>query len=126
MDVTWELKMLKEISFYFSILIPLFQSLTFKNFLIPRRLIPGSAYFHAKTATLGDTKNEDETDKPQVTDETVGGIDLNLDHTEAATIFAEENSEDIWNQPNEDDDESDTPAFLRRRKKNKKPHNKDK
>lgn len=84
-----------------------------------------SAYFHSKTATnLGEPQTEDST--PQLSDETVGGIDLNLDHAESATIFAEENSEDIWNQPNEDDDESDTPAFLRRRKKHKKNHDKDK
>ena len=82
-----------------------------------------SAYFHSKTATLGDSQVEKDT--PHVTDETVGGIDLNLDHSEAANIFAEENSHDIWNQPN-DDDESDTPAFLRRRKKHKKSNDKDK
>jgi len=76
-----------------------------------------SAYFHEKTATLGDTNTNE--DKEHVSDETVGNIDLNLDHTEAASIFAEENSEDIWNQPSDNDDESDTPAFLRRRKKNK-------
>lgn len=83
-----------------------------------------SAYFHSKTATLGGTP--DEANTQQVIDETVGGIDLNLDHTEAASIFAEENSDDIWNQPAENDDESDTPAFLRRRKKNKKSNDKDK
>jgi cell division protein FtsZ len=76
-----------------------------------------SAYFHEKTATLGNTNTNE--DKEHVSDETVGNIDLNLDHTEAASIFAEENSEDIWNQPSDNDDESDTPAFLRRRKKNK-------
>ncbi len=83
-----------------------------------------SAYFHSKTASLGETKNEQD-DNPQVSDETVGGINLDLDHSESATIFADENSEDIWNQPNDDDDESDTPAFLRRRKKNKKSHDKE-
>ena len=83
-----------------------------------------SAYFHSQT--VDSVVNNDGEEKPQVTDETVGGIDLNLDHTEAATIFAEENSDNIWNQPNEDDDASDTPAFLRRRKKNKKSHDKEK
>ncbi len=77
-----------------------------------------SAYFHSQAATLDTKSNESE--KTQLTDETVGEIDMNLDHTESASIFADENSEDIWNQPAEDDDESDTPAFLRRRKKNKK------
>jgi len=44
-------------------------------------------------------------------------IDMNLDHTEAAAIFNEENSTNMWNQTVEENDESDTPAFLRRRKK---------
>jgi hypothetical protein len=35
-------------------------------------------------------------------------------------MFNEENTENIWNQPNEEDEESDIPAFLRRRKKHKK------
>jgi cell division protein FtsZ len=83
-----------------------------------------SAYFHAKAANLNEAPSKDE--QPQrVSDETVGNIDLNLDHTESATIFADESSPDIWNQPSDEDDESDTPAFLRRRKKNKKSNNKD-
>jgi len=83
-----------------------------------------SAYFNSQTPNYENIKDiEDE--KPQVSDETVGEIDLNLDHTESATIFAEENSKDIWNQPNEDDDATDTPAFLRRRKKHKKSHDKE-
>ena len=45
---------------------------------------------------------------------------MNLDHTEAAAIFNEESTESMWNQTVEQEDESDTPAFLRRRKKNKK------
>jgi cell division protein FtsZ len=55
-------------------------------------------------------------------DETeVKDIDMNLDHSESAAIFAEENTESMWNQtPAEQDDESDTPAFLRRRKKREK------
>jgi len=54
-------------------------------------------------------------------DETsVNDIDMNLDHTEAAAIFNEESTENMWNQAPEAEDESDTPAFLRRRKKNKK------
>ena len=49
----------------------------------------------------------------------VDTVDLSLDHTEAAAIFAEENHDNnMWNsQPVEENDESDTPAFLRRRKK---------
>jgi len=81
-----------------------------------------SAYFHAKTATLDESQPED--NRSEVIDETVGSMNLNLDHTESATLFAEETPNDIWSQPAEDDDASDTPAFLRRRKKNKK-HDKD-
>ena len=81
-----------------------------------------SAYFH-QSPTTDDKQAKHDT--PQVTDETVGAIDLNLDHSESATMFAEEESGDIWNQPTEDEEKSDIPAFLRRRKKNKKPDDKD-
>ena len=51
----------------------------------------------------------------------VKDIDLNLDHSDAAAIFAEENTDNMWNQAApEEEDESDTPAFLRRRKKREK------
>jgi cell division protein FtsZ len=51
----------------------------------------------------------------------VKDIDMNLDHSESAAIFAEENNDNMWNQATpEEDDESDTPAFLRRRKKREK------
>ncbi len=76
-----------------------------------------SAYFHEKAAQL-------ETPVPgptatTVSDDAVDSIDLELDKTDAAASFASEETHDIWNQPVEEDDESDTPAFLRRRKKNK-------
>jgi hypothetical protein len=58
-------------------------------------------------------------------EDAVDDIDMNLDHSEAAAAFAEENTHDIWNQPTENEEESDTPAFLRRRKKNKKHHTED-
>jgi cell division protein FtsZ len=53
-------------------------------------------------------------------DDTIADVDMNLDHQEAAAAFNEEPNNDIWNQPAEEEDESDTPAFLRRRKKHKK------
>ena len=77
-----------------------------------------SAYFH-QSNNSDEEKSENNT-VDEVTDETVGNIDLNLDHSEAAAIFNEEDNHNIWNQPAEEDDESDVPAFLRRRKKNKK------
>jgi len=81
-----------------------------------------SAYFHEQTPDSDNTQLEQNTS--QLTDETVGAIDLDLDHTESAAMFAEENNQNIWNQPaEEENDESDTPAFLRRRKKNKKSDN---
>ncbi len=53
-----------------------------------------------------------------IDDAEVKAIDMNLDHSESAAIFNEEPTDTIWNQPAEkDDDESDTPAFLRRRKR---------
>lgn len=57
----------------------------------------------------------------EIDDTEVKEIDMNLDHSEAAAIFNEEPTENMWNQPStQDDDESDTPAFLRRRKKKNK------
>ncbi|MEI6053760.1 MAG: cell division protein FtsZ [Candidatus Saccharibacteria bacterium] len=77
-----------------------------------------SAYFHQSDANLVESKKT--IDSNQDIEETVDNIDLNLDQTESAAIFNEEDSHNIWNQPEEDNDESDVPAFLRRRKKNKK------
>ncbi|MEI6228627.1 MAG: cell division protein FtsZ [Candidatus Saccharibacteria bacterium] len=77
-----------------------------------------SAYFHQS-----DVKTEEKPQQnniEQVADETVGNIDMSLDHSEAAAIFDADDDNNIWDQPAEEDDESDIPAFLRRRKKNKK------
>ncbi len=76
-----------------------------------------SEYLHDQADTLiGGTGQET---PAVVTDEEVAAIDLELDRAEAAhQAFAEETPQDIWNQPVEDD-ESDTPAFLRRRKRKK-------
>lgn len=77
-----------------------------------------SAYFQD---TVEDA-DEDESDN-SINYDTVQNVDLELDQTESAAIFAEDNEDsttNIWNQPTEDEEESDTPAFLRRRKKRKK------
>lgn len=89
-----------------------------------------SAYFQDEVAAveLGDTPAAQpagdiaEKMTAEIADDEVKNIDMNLDHTEAAAIFAEEPSENMWNQQTtpEEEDESDVPAFLRRRKKNKK------
>jgi cell division protein FtsZ len=75
-----------------------------------------SAYFQENDT---DTEVSDEPVR-QVSDDLVNDVDMSLDHTEAAAIFNEENSENMWTQPVEQEDESDTPAFLRRRKKRNK------
>jgi hypothetical protein len=73
------------------------------------------------------TDDEPATEKGDVTEgpsqeivNEVKDIDMSLDQSDSATIFAEENGDNIWNQPSEEEDESDTPAFLRRRKKRNK------
>lgn len=74
-----------------------------------------SEYFDEQAARMEESPIE----KPSTTDDTVvEAINMDLDQSEAAADFAEEPSGDIWNTPS-DEDESDTPAFLRRRKKNK-------
>lgn len=55
-----------------------------------------------------------------ISEEDVKAINMDLDQPDAAESFASEPTGDIWNTPS-DDDESDMPAFLRRRKKSKKP-----
>lgn len=87
-----------------------------------------SAYFHEQAAAM-ETPSLENTlpNSPaasrshaadNVSDEEVEAIDLDLEREKAAATFAEEPTHDIWNTPvPEDDDESDTPAFLRRRKK---------
>ncbi len=54
-------------------------------------------------------EDEDDDDVPEV--------DMDLNRDEVAAEFAAEETADIWHQPPEEDDESDMPAFLRRRKK---------
>lgn len=49
----------------------------------------------------------------------VQAIDLNLEQQDTAANFAAEPANNIWNSAPADDDESDMPSFLRRRKKNK-------
>lgn len=75
-----------------------------------------SAYFHSQTSN--NDKYTEESNS-QLSDETVGAIDMELDrNTDPSTILTEEDQGNIWNQPAEDE-ESDMPAFLRRRKKHK-------
>ncbi|MDK2898874.1 MAG: cell division protein FtsZ [Patescibacteria group bacterium] len=83
-----------------------------------------SAYFHEQASSDNSASSNEQTIS-KIAEDTVGDIDLNLDNNEATAIFEEESTQSIWDQPNKEDDESDMPAFLRRRKKNKKSDNKD-
>jgi len=72
-----------------------------------------SAYFQDQATTTSVSSSSSE-----VEDEAIQAVDLDLEHANVSEHFAEEPTGDIWNQAAEEDD-SDTPAFLRRRKKNK-------
>ena len=75
-------------------------------------------YHDHEVSLTGETPHESEAD--EVDDEVVEGIDLELSEQSGATDFTAEQENNIWDQPVEDEaDEDDTPAFLRRRKKNK-------
>tara|TARA_B100001105_G_scaffold246820_2_gene230889 strand:+ start:781 stop:1884 length:1104 start_codon:yes stop_codon:yes gene_type:complete len=76
-----------------------------------------SAYFQEEEA---EEESTTVTNNSSVSDEVVSHVDMSLDQTESAAIFNEEPQENIWSQPADQDDESDTPAFLRRRKKRSK------
>ena len=87
-----------------------------------------SEYFDEQAAALGTAQGmaQAEPQTPerlsQLDDVAVESINMDIDQTNAAAEFASEEAQDIWNQPTpapEEDDESDVPAFLRRRKKNK-------
>jgi cell division protein FtsZ len=75
-----------------------------------------SAFFENQSAAAPSTATAAPSGVPE---ETVSAINLDLDQTDAAASFAEEPTRDIWTSMPEEDDESDMPAFLRRRKKNK-------
>lgn len=83
-----------------------------------------SAYFKHDVES---EKSEKEASYTELDEEAIKDVDLNLDHSEAAHIFEAEQPHDIWTEPTEED-ESDTPAFLRRRlrfKKNKSKQEKE-
>jgi cell division protein FtsZ len=80
-----------------------------------------SAYFHEKAASLEasqDLAPVSREEVQEVAEEDMQKIDMDLDkeETEAEASFAEEEPKNIWSY---NDDESDTPAFLRRKKKDK-------
>lgn len=79
-----------------------------------------SAYFYEQSADADESAQKvPKSTYGSVTADEVSSIDLNLDQAEAKDDFADNTQpENIWAQP-EEDDEADTPAFLRRRKKKK-------
>ena len=77
-----------------------------------------SAYFHEQAAELDRQKQDEE--QPQDLEKAVDTIDMDLEQKDAAAAFADDTHKDIWNEPTPaEDEDDDTPAFLRRRKKNK-------
>ncbi len=86
-------------------------------------------YFAEQAATLDtpddvESKSNIENNSEDVgitnIDEAVEEVDVTLDQEAVAADFASDNEQDIWNHPpQEEEDESDMPAFLRRRKKNR-------
>ena len=77
-----------------------------------------SAYFHEQAAQLEVPTALNKRHEPA--DAAVEEINMDLDQVDAAASFAEDTTHNIWADQPTDDDESDTPAFLRRRKKAKK------
>ena len=77
-----------------------------------------SEFFEEQAATLEHpTAPVSATD--EVKDEEIASVNMDLDQTAAAEHFADDTPSDIWSQPEPVEEEDDTPAFLRRRKKNK-------
>lgn len=75
--------------------------------------------YHQQEVSLSGstTQSSASDDEPEVDEEMVKNIDMELDREDVAEQFATETENNIWEKPVEEDD--DTPAFLRRRKKNK-------
>ena len=85
-----------------------------------------SAYFHEQDVELRDnsfsaaSSGVENSAISEVEEDEIQSVNLDLDeHAQNTENFVSETTADIWNTQN-DEDESDTPAFLRRRKKNRK------
>lgn len=80
-----------------------------------------SEFFHRQEVSLDKNAPKEEiTEMNRVSDEAVESVDMNLESESSEEAFANEPSQNIWETPQENDEESDIPAFLRRRKKHKK------
>lgn len=72
-----------------------------------------SEFFHEQAAELERTSTSD-----SLADEEITSVNMDLNQTDPAEHFASEPTTNIWTEPATEEDD-DTPAFLRRRKKNK-------
>ena len=77
-----------------------------------------SEFFEQQDVSLNpeDNKAKEETSSG-LSDDAVEGMELDLERADAQAHFTEEPTGNLWENSQEKDDESDTPAFLRRRKK---------
>ncbi len=82
-----------------------------------------SEFFHQQDVSLNPAADKvHEVEARGVSDEAVESVNLDLDKSDPEASFAEEPTHNMWDTPPaEEEDESDVPAFLRRRKKHKKP-----
>ena len=78
-----------------------------------------NAYYQQQAEELTAPVEQAPAVQTQSINEAVDDIDMDLSHQSAAAQFASEDTADIWGSSVDEDDEDDTPAFLRRRRKNK-------
>lgn len=78
-----------------------------------------NAYYQQQAEELTAPVEQASVVQAQSISEAVDDIDMDLSHQSAAAQFASEDTADIWGSSVDEDDEDDTPAFLRRRRKNK-------
>ena len=78
-----------------------------------------NAYYQQQAEELTAPVEQAPAAQTQSISEAVDDIDMDLSHQSAAAQFASEDTADIWGSSVDEDDEDDTPAFLRRRRKNK-------
>ena len=78
-----------------------------------------NAYYQQQAEELTSPVEQAPAVQTQSISEAVDDIDMDLSHQSAAAQFASEDTADIWGSSVDEDDEDDTPAFLRRRRKNK-------
>ena len=76
-----------------------------------------NAYYQQQAEELTAPVEQAPAVQTQSISEAVDDIDMDLSHQSAAAQFASEDTADIWGSSVDEDDEDDTPAFLRRRRK---------